>query len=327
MDELLDKRFERVEKALATLISSISTYNPAPNLAVELVNADAELSDGLEQCEPPQFMCSTAAYSTIVSTHQTKYSKIVSLRETSNALDAQIRETLVLLTTTRSELLATPSTSFPPNANPISYSELLSYARRISRFTLPPTRREPLATANTGEPGEAGTDTPKEPGSQPQTNGNNTPIVVTNGDAHTTTAMDIDNAPAGTPGRTQAQTSQPAGGVSTNLSIWEQYLNPSADMPFVPWPTEEAIRRGALASIQNLLDQGKDPATNDADETAQLEAKKKALDEEEERAELEQERRREMQRRMSASGPAQERREEKPKVFQLETFDDDDDDD
>jgi hypothetical protein len=50
MDEIIDKRFERVEKALATLITSISTYNPAPALANDLVAADAELSQGLQQC-------------------------------------------------------------------------------------------------------------------------------------------------------------------------------------------------------------------------------------------------------------------------------------
>ncbi len=51
MDKLLDNRFEQVEKALATLITSISTYNPAPALANNLVAADAELSEGLEQRE------------------------------------------------------------------------------------------------------------------------------------------------------------------------------------------------------------------------------------------------------------------------------------
>jgi len=56
MDEIIDKRFERVEKALATLITSISTYNPAPALANDLVAADAELSQGLEKCELFQAM-------------------------------------------------------------------------------------------------------------------------------------------------------------------------------------------------------------------------------------------------------------------------------
>jgi hypothetical protein len=52
MDDLIDKRFQRVEKALATLINSISTYNPNPSLANDLVAADADLSEGLEQREP-----------------------------------------------------------------------------------------------------------------------------------------------------------------------------------------------------------------------------------------------------------------------------------
>jgi predicted Zn-dependent peptidase len=139
--------------------------------------------------------------------------------------------------------------------------------------------------------------------------------------------MDIDSA---TPSA-QAQASQ-----TSNTSLpndFSQWLNPLADLPFQPWPSEESIRRGALASIQVLLDQGVDPATFDPEKGAELEAeRKRIMDEEdrirdEERARLEDERRREMERRMSVSGPiGGERREEMPKVFQLETFDDDDED-
>jgi len=49
MDKIIDIRFERVENALAKLINSISQYNPSPALATDLVTADAELSQGLEQ--------------------------------------------------------------------------------------------------------------------------------------------------------------------------------------------------------------------------------------------------------------------------------------
>jgi hypothetical protein len=52
MNEIIDGRFERVENALAKLINSISAYNPSPALATDLVTADAELSQGLEQCVP-----------------------------------------------------------------------------------------------------------------------------------------------------------------------------------------------------------------------------------------------------------------------------------
>jgi hypothetical protein len=50
MDKIIDSQFLRVEKALSTLINSIATYNPSPQLATDLVNADHELSKGLELC-------------------------------------------------------------------------------------------------------------------------------------------------------------------------------------------------------------------------------------------------------------------------------------
>lgn len=50
MDKTLDAQFLRVEKALATLVASISTYNPNPVLAHDLVAADQELSHGLANC-------------------------------------------------------------------------------------------------------------------------------------------------------------------------------------------------------------------------------------------------------------------------------------
>lgn len=264
-----------------------------------------------------------------MSAHQSNYEKIMALRETSNSLDSQIRETFTLLTTTRRDLIATSSTNFPTNANPISYSELLGYARRISKYTLPPTFRE---TPPSSEQGGTTTNTPREPNSRTQTNGTNTPVVATNGESHSTTAMEVDSTSLATGAQAQSGTGQ-HDGVKTNLSVWEQYLNPSTDIPFSPWPTEEAIRKGALASIQVLVDQGIDPASFDPERSAELEAERKRIVEEEdaarekERVDREEARRREMERRMSTSGPAPERRETQPKVFQLETFDDDDDDD
>ena len=254
----------------------------------------------------------------------------MALSATSSELDTQIRETLSLLTKTRSELLATPSTNYPSSTNPVSYSELLSYARRISKFTLPPNYREPEAQT---EQAEAGINTPKESKSETQTNGTTTPVAATNGvdsQTHLATAMEIDGAtPAAT--QSQTQTSQATSTAKTNTAMWSQYLNP-ADAQFVPWPSEETIRRGALASIQILVDQGVDLSTFDPEKSAELEAERKRVEEEQERlreqerARLEEERRREMERRMSVSGAVPERREEQPKVFQLETFDDEEDD-
>jgi hypothetical protein len=335
MDKMIDKRFERVEKALATLISLISTYNPNPNLANDLVTADSELSEGLEQCE---FFCrklSASANQPTVTTHQNNHAKIVALRATSNTLDTQIRETLTLLVNTRREVIATPTSTFPTNIRPVTNAELLSYARRISKYTIPPTYRE----ADPQTSGEAGTNTPKEPQSQTQTNGS-TPIVATNGVTSelaasqappaASSAMDVDQSQQAV---TDTQTTD-ATGTASNSEMWKNFFAAAAEAPFVPWPNDDVIRRGALASIQMLVDQGIDPWAFDPEKSAELAADMKRIAEEEDiqrdldRTRADEERRREMERRMSSSGGAEmERREEAPKVFQLETFDDDEDDD
>ncbi len=49
MDKYMDGRFERVEKALATLVESIAKYNPSMALVNELSAADDELANGFEQ--------------------------------------------------------------------------------------------------------------------------------------------------------------------------------------------------------------------------------------------------------------------------------------
>jgi hypothetical protein len=56
MDKLIDGQFQRVEKALSTLITSIATYNPNPQLATDLAAADQELSRGLQQRMSPPFI-------------------------------------------------------------------------------------------------------------------------------------------------------------------------------------------------------------------------------------------------------------------------------
>jgi hypothetical protein len=338
MDKLIDARFERVEKALQTLITSIATYNPTPAHATDLLTADNELNKGLEQCTRPASLTKTML-TISVSLHQRNHEKILSLRSTSSTLDNQIRETLTLLTDTRRALINTSSTVFPQTTNPVTYSELLSYAKKISDKTLPSTYREKSEAA------DGGIFSPTKDKSEPHTNGNTTPVGATNssngitedghlGMSNNGTAMEIDSAtPSNAGGVTHGQTSQESSNSNTALPLdWQQHLNPLSQIPFLPWPADHDIKRGALATIQVLLDRGEDPATFDPERGAELEEQRKRIVEEEERvqaeerARLEDERRREMERRMSASGNARgEGKEERPKVFQLETFDDDDD--
>jgi hypothetical protein len=49
MQDILSAQFDRVEKALSALVDSIAAYNPSPQAALDLVAADDELSQGLDQ--------------------------------------------------------------------------------------------------------------------------------------------------------------------------------------------------------------------------------------------------------------------------------------
>lgn len=100
------------------------------------------------------------------------------------------------------------------------YTELLDYAKRISRYTVPPTVR------------------PLLPPSQPQKAA--TPAV--NGETET--------------GKEAGQ------GVGTDALEDEEkrWLEPLMQIPFVPWVSDDVMRRGALAQIQAMVERGEDPA-------------------------------------------------------------------
>jgi Vitamin-D-receptor interacting Mediator subunit 4 len=267
-----------------------------------------------------------------VSIHQANYSKIISLRATSEDLDTQIRDTLGLLTTTRKELLSAASTTVSSKANPVDVAELLSYASRSSKFTRPATFREGEAQSHP-ETGDGGINTPREAGSQTQTNGTSTPVAGTNEIATDmqmtqSTAMDIDSA---TPATQQPIQATKQGSQTALPAHWIPLINPEAEMKFVPWPSEDTIRRGALASIDILINKGVDPATFDPKKSEELEAERKRIQEEEDIARENERQRREeetrimMERRASGLGATTaSRQENKPAAFSLDMLDDDD---
>jgi predicted RNA-binding protein with PIN domain len=57
MEEILDERFHRLETALNVLIESITTYNPSVSAAVDLIAADDNLSEGLDQRKSSASVC------------------------------------------------------------------------------------------------------------------------------------------------------------------------------------------------------------------------------------------------------------------------------
>jgi hypothetical protein len=211
----------------------------------------------------------------------------------------------------------------------VDVEEILSYASRSSKFTRPAAFREAGPTSYS-DSGDGGINTPKEPGSQTQTNGTSTPVTGINGvdkDTQMTQAMAIDGATA-----TQATNQNPQTAIPEQ---WLPMLNPEENMPFLPWPSEDTIRRGALASIELLINKGIDPATFDPEKSAELEAERKKLQDEEdmareaERTRREEEQRALMERRVSEAGNATAARPEAPKqaAFSLDMLDDEEDDD
>ncbi len=216
-----------------------------------------------------------------VQEHQRNHLRIQQLRQTSAALDTQIKDTLTSLAEARRGIVTTRTTTFPREPNyPIAYDKLLSYARRISKTTLPPAATINAATAAGTVPASPEGQTPAAADSQPQS-------AVT--PSARTPSRTQSPAPNGIP--SQAPLSEPPTqqtALSMNTSLPEgmsQYLNPLSGQLFFPWPLEDKIRSGALASYQMLVEQGIDPKGYDP----VTEEERKRKEEEERKAKEEQE--------------------------------------
>lgn len=146
---------------------------------------------------------------------------------------------MTLLVDVRKELLATPATVFSEAQRNVPYTELLDYAKRISRYTVPPTFRPPVPVAKSSDAAQ----------SQP------------------IDASSVNGASAEQPGQAPP-TASPSGqdqgegiGVSSLDQKEVQWLDPLNQIPFVPWPSEDVIRQGALAQLQVILEQEVDPSS------------------------------------------------------------------
>ncbi|KAK1755538.1 vitamin-D-receptor interacting mediator subunit 4-domain-containing protein [Echria macrotheca] len=326
----IDARFERVERALGTLIDSITKYNPSNKLAADLAAADSELVGALADLER----------------HRHNVARIHDLQTQTAQLDTQIRDTISALWAARRELKNTPVTrpsSDSRTKHNFTTEELLAYARRISRNTMPPpgvTNGFDFSTnRNTASPTPTATQTPSASfnGAEIKTGG--TPSASgtpANGETTTTTASQLNISQA---------TTVSGGTAATELPIHlKPIVNPHEGATFIPWPEEHMIRGGALASFSLLVDEGKDPRGYDPEEEEQRlreeeEARKAAeeqarlerdeaerrMREEHERMARERERaRQEAERRGSVAGGAERPAQQAQFTF-LDGLDDDDD--
>ena len=161
-----------------------------------------------------------------MSTHQRNHARIQSLRSAIDRQNASITDTLTTLASTRADLLSIPSSLPQKDSRNVPYNELLDYAKRISRYTVPPTFRPALPPTQVTLPSAPNGDT----------------VVVEEG------AEDVK-------GENQ-------GRATASLEDTERkWLDPLAQIPFVPWVNDETIKRGALAEIQSMLEKGEDPGS------------------------------------------------------------------
>ncbi|KAF3935108.1 hypothetical protein ABW19_dt0204254 [Dactylella cylindrospora] len=155
-------------------------------------------------------------------THQTNHQRLLHLRALSSALDSELSALLTNLSQARSELLSAPSTVFPSHSRQVDYDTLLSYATKISKFTRPPTHFTHNATPAAGT-------------------GTSTALVKTEPNGNTTTEGGTGATAGGGEGSANAATRPTA----EDLAM----LDPTANMPFAPWPSEDVMKRGILANM------------------------------------------------------------------------------
>ncbi|KAL7270502.1 hypothetical protein RUND412_006789 [Rhizina undulata] len=121
MNASVQRAFDTLQESLQTLIESIASYNPSPAAATAVIDAEDHLTSTLGQLEE----------------HQQTYHQIATLTAISASLDSELTSLLQTLSQTRKELQAVPNTTFPPSHG-VPYEELLTYARKISKYTVPP---------------------------------------------------------------------------------------------------------------------------------------------------------------------------------------------
>jgi hypothetical protein len=247
MDALIQGMLDGVESALNTLVDSITSYNPSVAAATNLLAADDEFNKGGTQCTKLDLAAKMlhVLIPTTVVIHQSNNARIHHLRKTIDALNQSITSNVTLLADVRKDILATPATIFPKSQRSVPYHELLDYANRISRYTVPPTLR--LSASNSQGPSRA-------PSQHPVASAENG-VFVEQHVLPTTT---------GSPNNIQSQGE--GFGVASLEPSEVQWLDPLTQIPFVPWPSEDVIRQGALAQVQLILEQGLDPSKVDISE-------------------------------------------------------------
>jgi hypothetical protein len=189
-------------------------------------------------------MTTPVAHNASVTQHQNNYTRILKLRHEAELLDSKIKTSVQLLADLRKDLLAIPLDAPEEKPRPIPYKELLTYAKNIAPFTIPPTfRPKPISAVEVAENGQP-------PVAQD--------LVM---------EANIDSAIASTPAAEVSAEADPEAAQSEEekralarlteeQKAWLTNLNA---LPFKPWPGDGEMVMGALHTLNHQVVNGNDP--------------------------------------------------------------------
>jgi len=233
-----------------------------------------------------------------LAVHQANYARILTLRQTVASLEGQLKGSLTTLADLRKELLTMPATTFPPSSRHVPFDEVLHFAKNLARYQAPPAIRPPP----TKEDG-----IPEQPDQADVSISNGVVTPINQGAVDDAAKEKMDKA------------------ASTLTQAQRDWLEEASRAPFMPWPTDNKIREGALGHIQNMIARGQDPTTVLGPAEQEAEDKRRAEDVEREKQE-QQEKEAEARRRESVYASAVRPQQQPQAVFQgLDMYDPDDD--
>lgn len=205
-------------------------------------------------------------------THQCNQLKIQQLRDVIDAQNAQVTSHLQLLAHTRADLLSIPTSLPEEGRRDVEYGELLDYAKYVGQYTMPPNFRP-----STVEPA-----------------GDDVGMVGMEGE-----------------GAIAQQQQQPGESkvLEDILRNEKQYLDASTGIQFTPWPSEDIIKRGALARIQGMMERGEDIEGGGRLSIDEMEVEEEGMEAEQSKQDLG------STAKSSAERAPARRKEEAPKVF------------
>ncbi|KAI9653056.1 MAG: hypothetical protein M1831_006263 [Alyxoria varia] len=288
MNKDLQDSLNTLETHLNSLLDSITSYNPSTNAASSLVAADSAFSSSLQTLA--QHQRNHQRLQALRTTSDDLDQQIKDFlrrlaegrKELLNAAPVVGKKSAALGGERKGRnvekpWLSTGDDDEEAKVRSVDAKTLLDYSRRISRFTVPPTYRPPLPPPIDGEQDDGNIEKNDDSQTAAEGDGAGTSPMAIDGNGTQNTAQpptqasqpgspaQADQAPPSDQQQAQngpnAQQSGTCSRLTPQMLAWLSPYDPSSGNPppFIPWPDEMTIKRGALGKIHALVESGQDP--------------------------------------------------------------------